>query len=85
MGIRELKKYYKSLDRVDIQKSLEMKLTEILVGDIEDLDVLTKQYFALCQVARNKRDFGKVEIDKYMMKYSQAIDYLVGIEEKREI
>ena len=84
MGLRKLREFYESFEKEDIQKTLKQKISEIMAGNLEEAVQMSKQYFVLCEVARTNVDFRKDEIDKYMLKYSQAISYLVEKIEKGE-
>lgn len=82
MGLDGLLDYYKTLDAIDIRKNFNLKISEIMLGDLNDLPAVSKRYFTLCHAARDNQELGKSEIDNYMLKYSQAVSYLVDKELK---
>lgn len=84
MGLKELKRYYETLSSNQIKRNLDQKIAEIRFGGFKDIETISKQYFVLCNLALNKKDFGIDEIDKYMLKYAQEISYLVEKIEREE-
>ncbi len=89
MGIKEFKESYNKLDAEEIKKDLDFKLIEIRsFGDLKEnvnIHDLSITYCVLYDIAKKYKIFNESDLEKYKIKYFDAIKKLVeDLEEKLE-